>query len=136
MAALVKAKPFKEYKATVTEIVDGDTVEVVIDMGFGVSYRDKLRLLDFDAPETFRPCCEEERQLGIICKNSLTSSVLNKTVVLRTFKQETEKYGRILAQIFVDGVDIIGTMKAAGYEKKPEWFTTSVRTIANVNKEK
>ncbi len=134
MDKIVKEKPYKEYKATVTKIVDGDTVEVLIDMGFGVFYKDKLRFLDFDAPETFRPSCEEEEITGMTCKQFLKSYILDKKVILRTFKQETEKYGRILAQIFIDGKDIIQEMKNKGFEKKPEWMTTSIRTVAIINK--
>ena len=134
MPKIIKAKPYKEYKAQVLQVIDGDTIEVLIDMGFGVSYKDKLRLLDFDAPETFRPSCKEEKLLGVKCKNFLISLIQNETIILRTFKKSTEKYGRILAQVFLKGVDIIEEMKKQGFEKKLEGYTTSIRTVAKVNK--
>ena len=112
----------KQYKAEVKRVIDGDTIEVVLDMGFGISYTAKLRFLDFDAPETFRPSCSEEKEAGQKAKYYLSERLMGRrNIIVKTFKDKKGKYGRILARIFVDNEDIIETMKEMGMEKLQEW---------------
>lgn len=119
---------YKEYKAHIERVVDGDTIAVEIDMGFGIKYRAKLRFLDYDAPETFRPSCAEEYAAGSIAKEYLKMRLKNfcgfdykDHVILRTYKDKKGKYGRILARIFLNDEDLIQTMINNGMVKKEEW---------------
>jgi len=110
---------YKEYTANVIRIIDGDTIEVMIDMGFGIKYTSKLRFLDFDAPETYRPSCQEEKEAGRHAKMYLYDRLSKlESVTLRTYKDKKGKYGRILARIFIGDEDIIETMKTLGMEKQ------------------
>ena len=124
---------FKEYKANVTRVIDGDTIEVLIDMGFGISYKAKLRFLDYDAPETFRPSCPEEKEAGEKAKEYLKLRITQHPadkdhwVTLRTYKDKRGKYGRILARIFIDDEDIIETMIEMGMVKKEEWKRKKIK---------
>ncbi len=111
---------YREYTAKVLRVVDGDTIKVNIDLGFGIHYEDKLRFLDFDAPETYRPRTREEKEAGEEVKDYLEHRiwVAKGMVTLRTYRRVYGKYGRILARIFIDGDDIIQEMIDLGMEKK------------------
>mgnify|MGYP006437513927 CR=1 FL=1 len=111
-------KEYREYPAWIKRVIDGDTVEALIDMGFGIKYKTKLRFYDFNAPETWRPSCKEERELGLKAKKYLIDNIEKKTVLLRTHK--TGKYGRVLAEVFLGDRDIIQELKDLNLTK--EWF--------------
>ncbi len=111
---------YREYNAEVLRVIDGDTIEVKIDLGFGILYRDKIRLLDFDAPETWRPKSEKEKLAGIKCKEYLRKQIEenNNQIVIQTFKKKFGKYKRILARIIINERDIINEMIELKMEKK------------------
>jgi len=89
-----------EYKAIVTNVVDGDTVDVDIDLGFGVWIRDeRIRLMGIDTAET-RTSNATEKSWGIAAKDLVTSLTgSNKSVIIKTEKDKSGKYGRILGTI-------------------------------------
>lgn len=91
------------YKMTVTRVVDGDTIEGIVDLGFNVSTTLRFRLLDIDTPETFRPRNELEKEHGKRATARVEELILGKTVLVRSHK--TGKYGRWLAEIFVNDAD-------------------------------
>jgi len=86
-----------EYKAKITGVYDGDTVTAVIDLGFGVSKIEKLRLGRIDAPEIRG----EERPDGLISRDRLREKILDKEVVIKTEKDKKGKYGRYIADIII-----------------------------------
>lgn len=88
-----------EYKATVDKVVDGDTVDLDIDLGFYVRTRQRCRLLGYDAPEKFGP----EKERGDAAKRHL-QVLLSEPGELFVRTAKTEKYGRWLAQVeLIDG---------------------------------
>ena len=94
-----------EYRIKkVTNVVDGDTIDVEIDLGFSVSYAQRLRLAGIDTPES-RTTDKAEKVLGLEAKEYLKSKVKEaKDIVVKTEKPDSsEKYGRILGWIYVDG---------------------------------
>jgi micrococcal nuclease len=96
-----------EYRVKqVLKIVDGDTIDVDIDLGFDISFTSRVRLAGIDTPES-RTTDKKEKTLGLEVKQRL-KDVLSKSssVVIRTEKPDsTEKYGRILGWIFIDGAE-------------------------------
>lgn len=90
------------YKAHIVDVYDGDTVTAIVDLGFHVSKQIKVRLKDIDAPELRG----NERSAGLVSKARLEELVLNKDVLLITFKDKQEKYGRWLGEIFLSENDI------------------------------
>lgn len=87
------------YRAKVTSVYDGDTLTADIDLGFSVVLRDqRVRLARINAPETRGAGAE----MGVKSRDALRAQVLGKTVVLRTTKDSREKYGRWLAEVWVD----------------------------------
>ena len=70
-----------KYKAYVINIVDGDTFDAVVDLGFTVSVEQRFRLKDVDTPETWRPKTETERIHGQKAKDFVIEKMLNKTIL-------------------------------------------------------
>jgi micrococcal nuclease len=100
------------YSAMVTSVYDGDTVTVDIDLGFGVLLKkQKIRLLAINTPEIRG----EERPDGLIARDFLREKILNKQVIIKTFKDSTGKYGRWLGVIYKDGIDINQLLLDEGY---------------------
>lgn len=94
-----------EYRVKqVTKVVDGDTIDVDIDLGFSISYSQRLRLAGIDTPES-RTTDKFEKTLGIESKDYLKYKLKDaKDLVVRTEKPDSsEKYGRILGWVYVDG---------------------------------
>lgn len=90
-----------EYRALVTNVVDGDTIDVRADLGFDVCFNVRLRLFGIDTPEV-RTRDLEEKERGLIAKNYVESMCLGKEVTIHSKKDRQGKYGRYLAEVFVD----------------------------------
>ena len=96
-----------EYRIKkVLKVVDGDTIDVDIDLGFNISYYQRVRLAGIDTPES-RTTDKEEKILGLEVKDRVKHLIDNaKTVVIRTEKPDSsEKYGRILGWLYLDGAE-------------------------------
>lgn len=94
-----------EYRVkNVTKIVDGDTIDVDIDLGFNISYSQRVRLAGIDTPES-RTSDKMEKALGLESKEYLKYKLKDaKLVVIKTeLPDSSEKYGRILGWVYVDG---------------------------------
>jgi micrococcal nuclease len=89
------------YKCKVTRVVDGDTVDVVLDLGFSIEYRDRVRLMAIDTPES-RTRNKVEKKLGLASKGRLKDlcQYYKGGLVLRTSKEGKGKFGRILGSLF------------------------------------
>lgn len=94
-----------QYKVKeIKRIVDGDTVDVIIDLGFGIFHSHRVRLKDLDAPET-RTLDMTEKQKGLASKEWLAQELTNDKVwVIETDKDD--KYGRILGTFTEQGSQI------------------------------
>ena len=90
-----------EYRCTVVKIIDGDTVDVDIDLGFGVWLKkERIRLYGIDTPES-RTRDLEEKKYGLAAKEFLTGMLDDKGgVVLKTHKDAEGKFGRILGELW------------------------------------
>jgi micrococcal nuclease len=88
----------------ITNVVDGDTIDVDIDLGFSISYSQRVRLAGIDTPES-RTTNKAEKILGLESKEYLKTKIKEaKTVVIKTEKPDSsEKYGRILGWLYIDG---------------------------------
>jgi len=96
-----------EYRIKkVTGVVDGDTIDVDIDLGFNIAYSQRVRLAGIDTPES-RTTNKMEKALGLEVKQRLKDILAKASVVvIRTQKPDsTEKYGRVLGWLFVDGAE-------------------------------
>ena len=95
---------YEYFVREVTKVVDGDTIDVVIDLGFSIMYSSRVRMAGIDAPES-RTRDKEEKVLGLEAKKYLSDRVKSaKKIVIKTEKLDSsEKYGRILGWLYLDG---------------------------------
>jgi len=92
------------YRAVVRSIYDGDTLRLDIDLGFSIWMRNEtIRLLDIDTPEIRG----DERADGLTAKAFVEAFCPpGSQVLIRTHKDRTGKYGRYLAEIWLDGLSL------------------------------
>ena len=99
----------------VTEVYDGDTITVDIDLGFNIVLKDqKIRLLGVDTPELRG----DEKEKGIAVRDELRKLILNKKIILKTDKDKKGKYGRWLGTVYLDKVNINSLLIKQGYGYK------------------
>jgi micrococcal nuclease len=89
-----------EYKAQIQRVIDGDTAVAVVDLGFSTFKNEHLRLFGINTPE-LNSKDEEQRAAAKAAQNALSALIVGKVVIVKTFKDRTEKYGRMLAEIFI-----------------------------------
>ena len=91
------------YVRKVEGVVDGDTIDVLIDLGFDILFASRVRLAGIDTPES-RTKDLNEKALGLEAKEYLKKQLKDaKSVIIKTEKMDSsEKYGRILGWIYVD----------------------------------
>jgi len=93
-----KMRPQYLYKAVVTKIVDGDTVDLLVDCGFNIIKKERIRFYGVDAWETRG----EERERGLLAKQFVEEVIpVGSEVMVRTGKEQG-KFGRYLGEIFVN----------------------------------
>ena len=105
-----------EYRARIVRVIDGDTVEAEVDLGFHISSRMRLRLFGINAPEIKGPT----RPAGLAARDYLqnlidTHTDSNHELMIRTQKDATEKYGRCLATLVASDVNLNEALIAAGH---------------------
>ena len=116
MAKLGDPTDFSYRVDKVTKVVDGDTIDVVIDMGFDILFKSRVRLFGIDTPES-RTKDLTEKKFGLMSKKYLQDRLKNaKKITIKTHKgEETGKFGRILGEIFCDGENINQSMCNEGH---------------------
>jgi len=94
---------YQYYVRELKSVVDGDTIDVVIDLGFNVLFQQRVRLAGIDTPES-RTSDKFEKTLGIESKEYLKKQLKEaKSIVIKTEKMDSsEKYGRILGWLYVN----------------------------------
>jgi micrococcal nuclease len=91
------------YKAHVTRVVDGDTIDVDIDLGFGMVYKkQRVRMMAIDTPES-RTRDLEEKFYGKESKYFLQDLIQSVEDEVTLISHEKGKFGRILGEIFIEG---------------------------------
>ena len=96
-----------EYSCTVERVVDGDTIDVVLDLGFDILYKSRVRLYGIDTPESRTRNLDEKargKMAGAFLKDAIEKGT--KVVIQTEVKDSRGKYGRVLGNVVVDGVNI------------------------------
>ena len=94
-----------EYNCKLLRVVDGDTVDVLIDLGFSTYQKHRVRLLNIDAPEN-RTRDLEEKKRGIASAKFLEGTLEERKLKIRTKLDKRGKYGRTLGTLFTVGSTI------------------------------
>jgi micrococcal nuclease len=106
-----------EYKGKVIKVVDGDTVDFELDLGFKIKATLRLRLLGIDTPELRAQTVEEKNHAKAALEKAI--ELLNQKEVIIKTERVTEKYGRYLASItLLDGRNYSDVMSESGCVKK------------------
>jgi micrococcal nuclease len=101
-----------QYKADITKVYDGDTITADIDLGFNTWRRNEhLRMNGIDAPEVKG----DEKAEGIKARDALAARILDKTLMICTIKDKTEKFGRYLVNVYIGDELVNDWMVAQGY---------------------
>lgn len=87
-----------EYNGKVERVYDGDTITVRFQIGFHICILETVRLYGIDAPE-MRGTNKEQ---GRISRDRLRALILDKEVIVKTYKDKTGKYGRYLADVYIE----------------------------------
>ena len=90
-----------EYKCELLRVVDGDTVDVLIDVGFSTFRKERVRLYGINTPEC-RTRDLKEKEKGLAAKDRLKQILkeFGKKFIIKTEIDKKGKFGRILGQIF------------------------------------
>jgi len=95
--------PYVYRIRSIAKVVDGDTIDADIDLGFDISLTKRIRLAGIDTPES-RTTDAREKNLGLESKEWLKKRLeFAKNIIIRTEKPDsTEKYGRIIGHLFIN----------------------------------
>ena len=133
IGGIMSMGPSFQFPVVITRVVDGDTVDARIDMGFKIVYEERIRLLGLDTPESFTSN-KKEKVLGLAAKarikeliaqaNVLPKKRGKKDVILKTSKHGKGKFGRILGEIWInantgEGININEQMIEDGHAR---WY--------------
>ena len=110
------SEPAYTYRAVVRSVYDGDTIRVDLDLGLDAwIHNQPLRLHGIDAPEVRGA----ERQRGFAARDWLQNQIPPGTsIIVQTLKDVRGKYGRYLAVVWRDGIDLNGELIAKGLAER------------------
>tara|TARA_R110002020_G_scaffold10104_10_gene39197 strand:+ start:544 stop:906 length:363 start_codon:yes stop_codon:yes gene_type:complete len=93
-----------EYKAKLKRVVDGDTCDAYIDLGFDVSVKKRIRFMGVDTWES-RTRDKEEKVKGLLAKDYTKEMLERNEGSFKLISHGVGKYGRVLGEIFIEGED-------------------------------
>tara|TARA_R100000664_G_C2759926_1_gene150343 strand:- start:8541 stop:8972 length:432 start_codon:yes stop_codon:yes gene_type:complete len=100
-----------EYSCKVERVVDGDTIDVVLDLGFDILYKSRVRLYGIDTPESRTRNLDEKargKMAGAFLKEAIDKG--KKVIIQTKLKDSRGKFGRVLGNVIVDEVNINQSM--------------------------
>lgn len=110
--------PVYRYRASLMRVIDGDTYELRIDLGFGVAVTIRVRLQGVDAPEITGPTRQRGLEAAYFAAAQFekAQSIVVETHKLPDGKRDAKTFDRYVADIWLDGVSLRDTLRAAGHE--------------------
>lgn len=118
----MKTSRYQYPSCRVLRVVDGDTVDLLINLGFDILTEKRVRLFGIDAPET-RTRDLEEKKKGFETRDRLTALIVGKGVVLANARVDLEsyewdKYGRVLGVLWIGDLNINRQLVVEGYARE------------------
>ncbi len=107
-----------EYIAKMIKVIDGDTMDFEVDLGFKIKHVVRVRLDGIDTPEIYHPSCEAEKIHGREAAKHVVGNFLGKEGILITHKDKKGKYGRYIADFRCDNTSLVVSLVHYGFEKK------------------
>ena len=101
-----KPSPYSYRVKSIKKVIDGDTFDCIMDLGFDVLLEARVRMMGMDTPES-RTRDLEEKKFGLLAKEYLTMKLEAEDIIVRTEVDiEKGKFGRILGWVWADGVNV------------------------------
>jgi len=113
------------YRGRCVRVVDGDTYDVLVDLGFGVYHKIRVRLRGVDTPEKYgKNACEKGREVSEMVDEIL----MDEEVLVRTYKGERKSFDRWVADVFFKDengfmINLAKFLKDNGYGDAVEGYT-------------
>ena len=105
-----KPQPYSYRVKSIVKIIDGDTFDCIMDLGFDVLLEARVRMMGIDTPES-RTRDLEEKKFGLLAKEYLIEKLDGEELIVTTeVDNEKGKFGRILGWVWADGVNINNQM--------------------------
>ena len=101
VGSIYQAKPFVYVIKEIVRYIDGDTIDVIIDLGFSTFVKKRIRLHGIDTPET-RTRDKEEKKRGLKAKKRLQELCEESTGPVTLVSHGVGKYGRVLGELIVE----------------------------------
>lgn len=110
-----------KYKGVIDRVVDADTVDATLEVGFGISVTQRFRINNYDAPETWRPRNAEEKKHGLEATERAKELLVEKVLVFESSKIPGI-YGRYSATIWLeDERNFVEVMISEGFSKRKSY---------------
>ena len=101
-----KPSPYSYRVKSIKKIIDGDTFDCIMDLGFDVLLEARVRMMGIDTPES-RTRDLEEKKFGLLAKEYLTEKLATEDLIVTTeVDNEKGKFGRILGWVWADGINV------------------------------
>ena len=108
---------FEYNEVKVLRVIDGDTVDLMIDMGFDIHTKQRFRLYGIDTPET-RTKDLDEKAKGLEAKEWLINAITDKTITIQSILDKKGKFGRYLCIIKANGINLNESLVQVGLAKR------------------
>tara|TARA_B100001094_G_C17578140_1_gene506175 strand:+ start:203 stop:538 length:336 start_codon:yes stop_codon:yes gene_type:complete len=107
----------QKYKGKILRVIDGDTIEAAIFLGFNISIKKRIRIIGINAPE-YRSKVESVRQAAFAAKKRLEELFVTKDLIIES--KGFDKYGRCLAVVHTDAGNVGEILLSEGLVKEIE----------------
>ena len=97
--------PYSYRVKNIVKIIDGDTFDCIVDLGFDVLLEARVRMMGIDTPES-RTRDLEEKKFGLLAKKWLTNHLSDNIIITTQLDNEKGKFGRILGTVWAEGINI------------------------------
>jgi micrococcal nuclease len=109
------------YEATVLKVVDGDTIDVVIDLGFGIRIEHRARIRGINAPELRGPDAFAGKNARAMLEALInTHTLATRNVFLKSHKQDIDKWGRYVFDVYAGSLNLAEAMVNSGHAQRTE----------------
>jgi len=105
----------------IVRVIDGDTFEALIDLGFGCARKLQFRIAFIDTPEISKACCQTERSLGQAAKETAIALLTDTSKEITILSSKDKSFDRYIAEIFIDGAPFAYIMAKHGHRKLEQY---------------
>ena len=102
---MTQPSPYSYRVKSIIKIIDGDTFDCIMDLGFDVLLEARVRMYGIDTPES-RTRDLEEKKFGLLAKDWLGNHLNDNIVISTELDNEKGKFGRVLGTVWAEGINI------------------------------